>query len=203
MRTFASMGSLPQRICWLPQRICLVPQRICWLSQRVGFFPRGRLPLRPNGSSGTGAQSRAGARSHKESIGSHKESVGSHRGSVFSPWEAFFPVGGCPCGRMDAVAPAHIREQGLAPTRNLFAPTKNLLAPTEGLLALTEGLFAPTKNQLAPTEGLFFPRGRLPLRPNGCSGSGAHSRAGARSHEESVCSYRESASFHEESARFH
>ena len=49
------------------------------------------------------------------------------------------PVGGCPCGRMLAVAPFKIREQGLAPTRNLtlreqgLAPTRNLTLREQGL----------------------------------------------------------------------
>ncbi len=40
------------------------------------------------------------------------------------------PVGGCPCGRMLAVAPFKIREQGLAPTRNLTLREQGL-APTQ------------------------------------------------------------------------
>jgi hypothetical protein len=81
------------------------------------------------------------------------------------------PVGGCPCGRMIAVAPANIREQGLAPTWTL------LLQEFFGRLLFREFSGRPP---LRPN--VLLPCGRPPLRPNDCSGSGQHSRAGARSH---------------------
>jgi hypothetical protein len=84
----------------------------------------------------------------------------------------YFPVGGCPCGRMCAVAQAVIRAQGRAPTKT---------RSHEGALPRRPADLLPTSIIYA---GATFPCGRPPLRPNVCSSSGGHSRAGARSHED-------------------
>ena len=94
------------------------------------------------------------------------------------------PVGGCPCGRMIAVAPANIREQGLAPTWTLLLQEffgRLLFREFSGRPPLRPNVLLPCgRPPLRPN--VLLPCGRLPLRPNDCSGSSQYSRAGARSH---------------------